>query len=338
MWNDSKCNRCGDCLVECQYVDYSRDEAISQINELVAGQNAQILSECITCCACNEYCPESANPFDLINELQEKFRTLPVPEKMVAWMDAGPSVPSKVIRCSDRKPALSLCVMEPMVPKDAIGGRLFDQMTVVKGGDYFCFLGYIHIGQAAPLQANAQKFVDNLAAVGASEVVFFHDDCYAMMQKMPEFGIDLPFKPIHIVEYLRDYLKAHTSDIRPIGRKIAYQRPCASRFSDFLDPMLDDIFEFIGVDRIDRTYDHKKALCCGSIFSKIYPERIDSVQQKNIDDAVAAGAEAMVFLCPLCMNGLKHRAQENRLAPIFLTQLVRMGIGELLFPGWEANT
>ena len=332
MWNESQCDRCGDCLVRCQYVDYDRDQAVAQINGLVAGQNARILSECITCCACNEYCDKGANPFDLINRLQEKYQTVPVPEKMVAWMDAGPTVPSTVIAGSDRKQALSLCVMEPMVPKDALGGSLFEQMTILKGGDYFCFLGYIHIGQATPLQANAQKFVDNLASVGASEIVFFHDDCYAMVQKMPEFGIDLPFKPIHIVEYLRDYLKANPGAVRPLGRKVAYQRPCASRFSEFLDPLLDEIFESIGVERVDRVYDRESALCCGSIFSKIYPDRIEAVQQKNIDDVVRAGAEAMVFLCPLCLNGLRNRVRDNNLSPIFLTQLVRMGLGELQFP------
>jgi Fe-S oxidoreductase len=338
MWNEDKCDKCGDCLVKCQYVDYEREKAIAQIETLIGGRNAEILSACLTCCACNEYCSKGANPFDLINALQEKYKTLLVPDKVIAWMDAGEKVPSKLIRGSDKKRALSLCVMESMAPKDSLGGNLFKGMTVVKGGDYFCFLGYVHIGQPRALEENAKRFIDNLAAAGTREVVFIHDDCYAMMQKMPEFGLEVPFKAIHIVEYLRDYLKAYPDEIRPMGLKVAYQRPCASRFTDGLDLMLDEIFESIGVERVNRAYDRRSSLCCGSIFAKICPERIETIQKKNIDDAVKAGAEAMVFLCPLCMNGLGRRAREHNMAPIFITQLVRMGLGELPVPHRRAES
>ncbi|MCF8049672.1 MAG: (Fe-S)-binding protein [Desulfobacterales bacterium] len=332
MWNEQKCDRCGDCLVKCQYVDYPREKAISQIEKLIFGENAEILSECITCCACNEYCPQGADPFELINELQEKYGVLPVPEKTARWMAAGAMVPSEKLEGGDEKPALSLCVMEPMVPSQALDGDLFANMTVLKGGDYFCFLGNIHIGKASPVKENAQRFIGNLAATGAKRIVLFHDDCYAMIKKMPELDIEVPFEAVHLVEYLREYLKSNRDKIKPLDRKIAYQRPCASRFSPELDPVLDDVFELMGVERTDRAYDRDTALCCGTIFSKIYPEKIQSVQQKNMDDMVNAGSEAMVFLCPVCMAGLASLVKQRDRSPIFITELVRMAVGELPFP------
>jgi len=51
MWNKEKCNLCGDCLVKCLYVNYDREKAIQQIEELMEGKPAEILSECVTCCA-----------------------------------------------------------------------------------------------------------------------------------------------------------------------------------------------------------------------------------------------------------------------------------------------
>ena len=332
MWNARACDKCGDCLVRCQYVDYPREKAISQIEKLISGQKTEILSECITCHACNEYCPRNANPFDLISELQETYNALPVPEKLVSWMAAGTKVPSLLEKGNDEKPALSLCVMEPTVPKSALEGDLFDGMTVMKGGDYFCFLGNVHIGKASPLRENARRFIDNLAATGARRIVLFHDDCYAMVKKMPDFGIAVPFEAIHLVEYLRDYLKSNEDKITPLNRRIAYQRPCASRLSPELDPVLDEIFRMISVTRVNRKYDRQSALCCGQIFSKIYPEKIQIVQQKNLEDAVEAGVEAMVFLCPMCMVGLGHQALQRRISPIFITELVRMALGEMPFP------
>lgn len=332
MWEAEKCNLCGECLVRCQYVDLDQEKAISQIQELMAGKPAEILKACVTCCACNEYCPTGANPFDLINRLQEVHQSLPIPEKMRKFMDAGATMPTTLIRGDEHKPALSLCVMDPALPPDAVGGRMFEGMTVAKGGDYFCYLGYVHIGMDSPLEAHAQEFIDRLAAIGSREIVFLHADCHAVLNKMPEYGIDVPFKATHLIEYMRDYVAAHPDQVSPLNRKIAYQRPCASRYSPEIEPVLDDLFRRIGVERVERTYDRESALCCGGLFSRIYPDRIKPLMAANLNDAAERQAEAMVFLCPLCMMTLGKAASEHGLKPMFITQLVRMALGELPFP------
>jgi Fe-S oxidoreductase len=332
MWNEEKCNLCGDCLTRCHYVDYDRDKAVRQIEELMAGKAAEILKACVTCCACNEYCPTGANPFDLISRLQEVHGSLPIPEKMRHFMDAGATMPSAVIPGDPDKPALSLCAMEWALPKGAVGGSMFDGMTVAKGGDYFCYLGYLHIGMDSPLKANARKFVDAIAGIGSGEVVFLHADCHAMINKVPEYGVEVPFKGTHIVEFMRDYLKAHPEKVTPLGRKIAYQRPCASRYSGEVEPALDELFGLIGVERLARRYDRESALCCGGMGMRLDPKRTLPFVEGNIQDALDAGAEAMVFLCPLCPGALAKPAKEKGMQPIFITELVRMALGELPFP------
>ncbi|MBA7676359.1 hypothetical protein ES703_84600 [subsurface metagenome] len=73
-------------------------------------------------------------------------------------------------------------------------GQLFDGMTLLKGGDYFCYFGWVHAGKPSMVSENAQIFVDNLAKIGAEEIICYHDDCYAMLtNKVKEFGIDSPF-------------------------------------------------------------------------------------------------------------------------------------------------
>jgi len=333
MWEPEKCNLCGECLVRCQYVDFDEDKAVSEIKELMAGREAEILKECVTCCACNETCPTGANPFDLINRLQEVHQSLPIPEKMLKFMDAGGTMPSQLVRGDESRPALSLCVMDPALPPESIGGQMFDGMTVAKGGDYFCYLGYVHIGMDSPPKEHAQAFIDQLSGIGSQEIVFLHADCHAMINKMPEYGIEVPFRATHLIEYMRDYVKAHPDRVSPLNRKIAYQRPCASRYSPEIESALDDLFERIGLKRVDRTYDRESALCCGGLFSRIYPDRIKPLMAANLKDATDHHAEAMVFLCPLCMMTLGKPASEQGLKPIFITQLVRMALGELPFPG-----
>ena len=333
MWDKSKCDLCGDCLVRCKYVDYDEEKAVQQISRLIGGEPSEILKECVTCCACNEYCPTGADPFDLINRMQEKHKSLPIPEKMIAWMAAGGKLPTELIRGDESKPTLSLCVMERPIPEGTIGGQIFEGMTIAKGGDYFCYIGFMHVGMVAPIEENARRFVDNLAAIGSEEIVFVHDDCYAMLSKMKEYDVHVPFKATHIIEYLRDYLRDHKEGIRPLNRKMAYQRPCASRYTPEMDSVLDDLFDLIGVERVDREHDREEALCCMGMVARLDPERGKHFQEMNLSDAVNAGAEAMVFLCPLCQVSLGQQAEEKGLKPVFIIELCRMALGEMNFPG-----
>ena len=55
MWDESKCDLCGDCLVKCRYVNYDKDKAVAELKLLMAGEDADILHKCITCIACNDY-------------------------------------------------------------------------------------------------------------------------------------------------------------------------------------------------------------------------------------------------------------------------------------------
>ena len=43
MWDASKCDLCGDCLVNCRYTGYDRDGAIAQITLLMEGKDAATL-------------------------------------------------------------------------------------------------------------------------------------------------------------------------------------------------------------------------------------------------------------------------------------------------------
>ena len=123
MWVASKCNLCGDCLVKCLYVDYDKDKAVAEIKALMEGKEAEILSKCITCCACREYCPTGADPHDLILKAQEKFDAFPVTLKGADRMDLAFEAPNEVIFGDPDKPILSLCVMEGQIPEGALDGN-----------------------------------------------------------------------------------------------------------------------------------------------------------------------------------------------------------------------
>ena len=332
MWDTSKCDLCGDCLTKCLYVDYDKDRAAKDIKALMKGENAEILGRCITCCACREYCPTGADPFDLILKMMEKHKSFPIKPEGMSFFNRFSSVPNQVIRGQPGKPVLSLCAMEIALPPDAIGGQMFDGFTIAKGGDYFCYVGFVHAGLETPIAENAQKFIDNIAKLG-NEIIFLHDDCYAMVDvKIKDYGIKVPFKYMHILEYMRNYLCDNKSKITKLGKKVAYQRPCASRYTPTKDVFVDEIFDLIGVERPKREYEREKALCCTGAFVWVYPPLAAEVQAKNVDDAIKCGADALVTLCPMCDLVLRSPTTERGLRKIYITDLVRMALGEKNFP------
>jgi Fe-S oxidoreductase len=336
MFDESKCTLCGECLIKCPYLAYPEDKAKIEFKKLIDGENTPVTADCITCAACNMFCPEGANPFDLINERQEETGSFKMSEEALRNFNLASILPSKIIKGKPEKPVINLCSIGDLIP-GVFEGELFDGMTYLKGGKYFCYLGWIHGGKPSMLKENAQKFVDNLAKTGAKEIILFHDDCYAMLaNKVKEYGIEVPFKPVHIFEYLRDYVKEHIEKINKLNMKIAYQQPCASRYTFEKDKILDELFELIGVERVNRKYDREGALCCGSpqgSMLNVSKEEAGEWKTKNIIDAKKAGAEALVFLCPICTLSLRSRAKAQGLEPFFISNLVRVALGEELTHG-----
>jgi Fe-S oxidoreductase len=332
VFDESRCDRCGDCFVRCLYVDYDEERAAFEIDELIAGREAPILSACITCFACNEYCPTDARPFDLIMERQEQYGSLRVPPQMIAGQEAIFATNTEVRVPETTGRVLSACVFGSSDP-DLFEGRLFDGLPVVKGRHFFCYILFDHLGAPSVTERHAQELVDNLAATGAEEVILVHDDCYGMLvDRVAQLNITVPFQPVHILEYLRDYLDAHSEDVTPLQLRVAYQRPCASRLSPAKEAAVDAIMERIGVERVKRQYDRENALCCSGVMAVLQPEAAPALRARNLDDAQTAGAEAMCYLCPVCRSTMAQDVQARGLGSFHIIELVRMALGELPAP------
>ncbi|MCR4441045.1 MAG: (Fe-S)-binding protein [Peptococcaceae bacterium] len=328
MFVRKNCDLCGDCLVRCQYLNYSKTEAVKEISRLMRGEKAEILSACVTCSACNEFCEKKANPFDLINMCQEKYGVPPVPEKTAREYSNLTKVADEIRTGEKDGPVISLCSLGDFVPR-LFEGQLFDRATLVKGGRYFCHLGMIHIGK--PLKKeDVVRFVGNLSRLGSEEIVFYHDECYAVAKvKAAEFGVDVPFRPVHIHEYIYKYLAAHQGKIKKLNRRAAVQRPCGARYTPEKDGYVDLIFELIGVERVKREYDGIHALCCGTpLYYRESLENIEELQKKNIADAKDNGAGVFVFSCPICLMNMRRMCLRQQIEPASVIRLCREALGE----------
>ncbi len=330
MFQPERCILCGDCLVKCQWMDVDVDKAVTWKKAMNAGEYSPALDQCITCYACNEICPQGANPYDLIAELQEKHCTL-IPAESVDATEKQYTFSGELTNLPDAETIMTTCVFGKNEAA-LIQGEIYN-IPLVGGKPYFCWLLFSHMGVESIQRKHAEEFVNRLAMTGAKEIVCFHDDCYAMLARIaPDYGIKVPFRPVHLAEYLTRFLKKNKDRIKPLDLDIAYQRPCASRHTPEKEHFIDELFELAGVRRIKRAYDREKALCCAGVKLLLGMGDPAPDQEKNVLDAKESGAQAMVYLCPMCRNSLSGPALKHNLPFIFIGDIVRMAIGEIEVP------
>jgi Fe-S oxidoreductase len=335
MFKRENCDLCGDCLVKCQWIEADREQAAAWMKAMMEGERTPVVDRCITCYACNEYCPQDAAPFDLIAELQEQYQV--VSPEQLEKSEAQFSFAGRLREAPSAERIMNTCVFEK-TDGHLVAGSLYD-LPKVGGKPYFCWIMFTHLGAPSIQEAHAQEFVDRLAATGAKEVVCFHDDCYAMLVRYaPEYGIEVPFRPVHLSEYLVESLSARRSEISALGLPVAYQRPCASRHTPEKEPFIDELFELCGTRRVDRQYDRENALCCAGVKMLLNMGDPRPDIETNLRDALEAGARAMVCLCPMCMHSISPVAREFGLPLIFLSDLARMALGEIPPPELPQQT
>jgi len=315
------------CLTKCQYLNFDLNKAKEERIKLAKGEYSDVLKECVNCYACEEYCPYNNHPFYRIVELQEKFGINPAPEDVIRgfvlrYQPQGVFKPKEI-----KGRPIHLCLFPEF--KSMIQGKLFENMTIVRGRHIFCNLLFLHFARSSIIKERATEVIKNVSSFG-KEIVLFHDECYGFYTSFAEaYNLEVPFKPIHLFEHLYQRLKENEDKIQKLDLKIAYQRPCSNRLSPETDKILDKVFDIIGVERVEREYDRENALCCGVVFTFLQKEELTrSVQRKNIEDILNSKASHVVFNCPMCYLTLAEKVRNQGLTPIMISELCKMAIGE----------
>jgi Fe-S oxidoreductase len=238
-----------------------------------------------------------------------------------------------VIQGDPHKPALSLDSFRfENFPEGTFDSQLFKGMTIVRGGQYASLAGYVHMGGASLVEKYGQRVLDNLASLG-KDIVYLHNEGFVLAHvKAKEYGFRVPFKYMHLFEYLRNYLRAHKKNVTKLNKRVAYQANCGTRWIPEYDAFLDEVFELVGVERPTRKYERLGALCCSGPLIYTNRELAIDVQKKNFEDAIACGAEAIVTSCPLCYGVFRRPSSQFNLPNIFITDVCRIALGERPWP------
>ena len=339
QFHKDMCAACGthDCLVKCQHLDIDQATAEIEMEKIINSEDSFVLHDCVTCYACEEYCPNGNHPFYLIVTRQEELGIPPLPEPLrTRGVQTGIPFRGEPEITEMEGTALNMGVFSNLL--DRVQSRLFEGLPIIshdprKMFHYFCQLMYLHYARTSVINERLENIIATLAAHKVKEIVHFHDECYGTYTSYaPAFGIDVPFKSIHLFEYLYNKLVELKDEINPLGYKVAYQRPCSSRLSPDKFEFVAKIFDLIGVEEVKREYVGENALCCGAtILGQKKPgsrQYYNDIQHRNITDMTNAGAQICVFNCPACIQEMSKPVSKAGMMPLFLSDLCRLAIGE----------
>jgi Fe-S oxidoreductase len=320
--------------MKCQYLTFTGiDDARTEKLNINEGRDSRVLNECLTCYACQEYCPYDNNPFYLLVERQEEKGLLPAPRPILEEQLRMMAPKGRIEKKAVTAPVVDMCAF-PMLT-GCIRGRLFENSSTIVGTDIFCNIMWLHFARNSVIRERVPEAIGKIMAfymgdASTDELVCFHDECYGTYTSVAKaYGISVPFRPIHLFDYINRRLEVLSDRIKPLNLKIAYQRPCSNRLSPDTDRALDEIFKKIGVERVSRQYDRQNALCCGGVpRAHQRDELADELVEKNISDMQKTGATYCVFNCPFCMATLGMEVAERGLMPVLVSDLVQLALGE----------
>ena len=164
--------------MKCQYIDMTAEEAKKEHNRLIAGEKSSLLTDCVTCYACEEYCPYNNHPFYLIVEQQEKHGIYPVPKTITESQIKALSPKSKIKETPLKGTVIDMCTF-PMLA-GSIRGKLFKDVSLFMGTDVFCNLMYLHFGNVSVIKERVPLSIDNIMKYylkpnKIDEFICFHD-------------------------------------------------------------------------------------------------------------------------------------------------------------------
>ncbi|MFX1292499.1 MAG: heterodisulfide reductase-related iron-sulfur binding cluster [Promethearchaeota archaeon] len=357
------CNLCGQCFHLCPVLQLSLEESKEEVERLIKGENSKyVLSKCNTCFSCNLYCPQNANPYQLIlenwNNLYKK-RGAPPLYKFVCptetpniwqllniflsekekkwifdWMNYSP------------KPEDSILIIgnyTHLFPFIIGGSKLLDFFKPIdlidhwEGGAYLYQVGYLDLVQIIARKCKIDFDQWDVKNIGHTldAVQYIFSEVHPK-----EMGINYNRNFINFNDWILNSLKS--GDIQIINKlhfSATIHDNCYSKTLNgiYWDPPR-KILELCGCEIKEMEHIKRDSLCCGFgagaswVRNISIPFDIISEGCKKFKEAEETGAKALISYCGGCLYLLWATREliGSKIDLYHIIEVVRMAMGEQL--------
>lgn len=332
------CTMCGFCKSVCPaFEDIGWDPGVARGRVILSygllqgdipadASVIEALYQCTTCKDCERRCPSKVKVVEVVErarrDLVEAGGLLPAHRKVVENIlrDGNPygeerSVP-EVFGEQPRKARLGYFIGCTSAYRNPSAARATISILRKLGEDYTlldescCGSVMERVGwKEEDIIAQMRRNIDAIAAQGVEEVVFNCAGCYRMFKEEYPKHLEVPFKVLHVSEYLAD----KDLKLAKLQKRVTYHDPChLGRHSGVYKAPRLVLAKVPGVEFKEMPRNNAEARCCGGGggVRSAYPELSGQIAGKRVEEA--AFADVLVTTCPFCVNNLRVGKDSTR--------------------------
>ena len=320
------CDLCGDCLVRCQYMDLTREEAVEEMQRLIEGRPTQTVHrKCISCYACNAFCPHDCHPYELILKTwYRRYLDRGLPVRASYLMPASSpnfrtdivknmtSREKELLRKWRETPPQGEVVLYPgcsvLTLPHLVDAGFMKGITISGDWDLCCGEMYFRQGLFDVVERTAEKLTDYYRDADIGTMLFVCPACMNMFRNVlpGQFGAKFDFDTKYIGTYLLDKLKSGEIEIkRRLDRSVAVHDSCHARVlgGEVLDTAR-ELYALMGLDMREMEHNRLEGYCCGFAAgcNRYSPTDMYLASVKELWEAQKTGAKDMAIYCTACLT------------------------------------
>jgi Fe-S oxidoreductase len=165
-----------------------------------------------------------------------------------------------------------------------------------------------------------KKNVEAIRALGIETLVLACAGCYRMFKiEYPKY-VDVPFKVLHITEFLA----GQDLKLKPMEGVVAtYHDPChLGRHCGVYEAPREVIRKIPGLDFREMEYNRATSHCCGGGggVRSAYPKESMDIAETRLDEA--SFADVIITTCPFCVNNLASAKGDRKIEVKDLVEII----------------
>lgn len=355
----TNCDGCGECLVQCPYVNMSPSKAKKEMSRLLKGEKSILHDRCYGCMTCTAFCKSGNDPYALIRkrwELNELKNGMPAKARFL-MPSARPNFRENLPMTEKEQTAVAELRNVPqgsdvlytgcntLLFPNLLESSIFDGLKSFGSLDYCCGEMYYRMGFMDAAKSMATNLQEVFSKLRAERMVFTCAACMNIISNVypKEFGIEFPFEKIFISDWILGKLeKGELRISNKLKGTVTIQDSCHSKV---MSPKMHDsprkLMKALGLKVVEMKHNKDSSLCCGiaAACSRYRAVDIASAALKRLSETATCGADYTMAYCFGCQMSLSMAQTVFPVAPpvVPMLHLVRKAIGEKDSPSAYRN-
>ena len=159
--------------------------------------------------------------------------------------------------------------------------------------------------------------VEHIASLGVETLILSCAGCYRMFKEDYPSHVDVPFRVLHVSEWLAE----KDLPLRSCGKRITYHDPChLGRHAGVYEAPRQVIKKIPGATLVEMANNRDQSRCCGGGggVRSAFPDVAKNMASARLEEM---DADILVTSCPFCVTNLKS-ANADEIPILDLTELV----------------